>query len=211
LREKPIIAVLVALTALRVAIYSLAFPFFNNVDEQMHADLVIKIARGYWPRERWEPYDAESTRLFALHTSPEHFARPKFRAIEGRWRMLEDHPPQVAAAIERQRKAQWREIGNHEAHTPPIYYLLPAIAYGAGKRAGVTGVERLYLARLANVPIVALFVWLAYRFCRRWYPDRPEIRIGVPLLLAFLPQDLFYSLNSDALSPLAYTASLMLL
>ena len=211
LREKPIIAVLVALTALRVATYSLAFPFFNNVDEQMHADLVIKIARGYWPRKRLEPYDAESTRLFGLYTSPEHFARPDFRDIEGRWRLLEDYPPHVAAVIKRQRKAQWREIDNHEAHTPPIYYLLPAIGYRVGQWAGLTGLERLYLARLANVPIVALFVWLAYRFCRRWYPERPEIRIGVPLLLTFMPQDLFYSLNSDVLSPLAYTASLMLL
>jgi len=211
LREKPIIAVLVTLTALRVATYSLAFPFFNNVDEQMHADLVIKIARGYWPKERWEPYDAESTRLFGLHTSPEYFARSDFRDIGGRWKLLRDRPPQVAAAIKRQHKASWSGIGNHEAHTPPIYYLLPAIGYQVGRWAGLGGVERLYLARLVNVPIVALFVWLAYRFCRRWYPDRPEIRIGVPLLLTFLPQDLFYSLNSDVLSPLAYTAFLMLL
>jgi len=211
LREKPIIAVLVTLTALRVATYSLAFPFFNNVDEQMHADLVIKIARGYWPNQRWERFDAESIRLFGLYGSPEYLVRSDVRDTEGRWRLLRDRPPHIAASIKRQRKAQWSGMGNHEAHTAPIYYSLPAIGYRVGGWVGLVGAQRLYVARLVNVPIVALFVWLAYRFCRRWYPDRPEIRIGVPLLLTFLPQDLFYSLNSDVLSPLAYTASLMLL
>jgi hypothetical protein len=211
LREKPIIAVLVTLTALRVAIYSLAFPFFNNVDEQMHADLVIKIARGYWPTQRWERFDAESIRLFSSHGSPEFLARSELRTTGGRWKRLQDLPPHRAASIERRRQAQWSRLANHEAHTPPIYYSLAAAGYKAAGWMGLMGIQRLYLARLVNVPIIALFVWLAYRFCRRLYPDRPEIRIGVAALLAFLPQDLFYSLNSDVLSPLLYTASLMLL
>jgi hypothetical protein len=211
LREKPIIAVLVTVMAVRVALYSLAFPFFNNVDEQAHADLIIKIARGYWPKQRWEWYDAESIDLFVRHGSPEYLARPETRETGHPSKPLRDLPPRTAASIGRLHRAQWSHIGNHEAHTPPIYYSLAAIGYRAAGWAGVVGIERLYAARLVNVPIVALFVWLAYRFCRRWYPDRPEIRIGVPLLLAFLPQDLFYSLNSDVLSPLAYTASLILL
>jgi hypothetical protein len=211
LRERPIIAVLVTLTALRVAVYSLAFPFFNNVDEQAHADLTIKIARGYWPKQRWEGYDAESIRLFTRHGSPEYLASSEVQAAEPRWKRFRDLPPQVAASIERQHRARWSRLGNHEAHTPPIYYSLAAIGYRAAGWVGLVGIQRLYAARLINVPIVAIFVWLAYRFCRRWYPDRPEIRIGVPLLLAFLPQDVFYSLNTDVLSPLAYTASLMLL
>jgi len=211
LREKPIIAVLVTLTALRVAAYSLAFPFFNNVDEQMHADLVIKIARGYWPEERWERFDAESISLFTSYGSPEYLAPADERATGHRGILLRELPPRRAASIERQQRAQWSRLPNHEAHTPPVYYSLAAAGYEVGGWLKLEGIERLYLAKLVNVPIVALFVWLAYRFCRRWYPDRPEIRIGVPVLLTFLPQDLFYSLNSDVLSPLLYTASLMLL
>jgi hypothetical protein len=211
LREKPIIAVLVTLTALRVAAYSLAFPFFNNVDEQMHADLVVKIARGYWPAERWERFDAESIRLFLSYGSPEYLAPADERAA-GRQRVLpRDLPPGIAASIGQRHRAQWSRLPNHEAHTPPIYYSLAAAGYEVGGWLKLAGIQRLYLAKLVNVPIVALFVWLAYRFCRRWYPDRPEIRIGVAVLLTFLPQDLFYSLNSDVLSPLLYTTSLMLL
>src|SRR5262249_12564281 len=53
--------------------------------------------------------------------------------------------------------------------------------------------------------------WLAYILCRKAFPGRTEISIGVPLLLAFLPQDAFYSVNSDILSPILFTAVFILL
>jgi hypothetical protein len=52
--ETPLIATLCVVAALRVFIFSASFPFFNNLDEQNHADLTLKYARGYWPRERLE-------------------------------------------------------------------------------------------------------------------------------------------------------------
>jgi len=36
--------------AVRVLVFSAAFPFFNNVDERRHFDLVIKYAYGDVPR-----------------------------------------------------------------------------------------------------------------------------------------------------------------
>jgi len=36
--------------AVRVLVLSAAFPFFNNVDERRHVDLVIKYADGHMPR-----------------------------------------------------------------------------------------------------------------------------------------------------------------
>jgi hypothetical protein len=50
--------------------------------------------------------------------------------------------------------------------------------------------------------LIALMVWLGYATTRMIAPDRVELCIGVPLLLAFLPQNVFYAMNSDVLSPL---------
>jgi hypothetical protein len=56
-----------------------------------------------------------------------------------------------------------------------------------------------------------MLVWCAYLFCRTGYYDRPELRLGVPILGAFLPQDIFYSISSDVLSPFFFAASLCVL
>ena len=37
-------------------------------------------------------------------------------------------------------------------------------------------------------------------------PERVDLRIGVPLLLAFIPQNVFYTMNNDVLSPLCFGA-----
>ena len=38
------------LAAVRVLLFCAAFPFFNNVDERRHFDLLIKYAEGHVPR-----------------------------------------------------------------------------------------------------------------------------------------------------------------
>jgi hypothetical protein len=48
------------ITAVRVFVYSAAFPFFNNVDEPWHFDLVVKYSHGQVPR-RLEPFSPESS------------------------------------------------------------------------------------------------------------------------------------------------------
>lgn len=57
--------------AIRVLVFSAAFPFFNNVDERRHFDLVIKYAEGH------VPHGAE---LISLATLPylSHYASPEF-------------------------------------------------------------------------------------------------------------------------------------
>jgi hypothetical protein len=49
------------ITAVRVFVYSAAFPFFNNVDEPWHFDLVVKYSHGQVP-SRLEPFSPESSR-----------------------------------------------------------------------------------------------------------------------------------------------------
>src|SRR5256885_4181086 len=61
--------------AIRVFAFAAAFPFFNNVDEQAHVDLVIKYAHGRPPRSI-EPFSTEAALYFAVYSSPEYFVTP---------------------------------------------------------------------------------------------------------------------------------------
>jgi len=58
-----------AVAAIRVFIFSAAFPFFNNVDEQAHVDLVMRYARGDLPRELGH-YSSEAAYYISLYGSP---------------------------------------------------------------------------------------------------------------------------------------------
>ena len=49
-----------------------------------------------------------------------------------------------------------------------------------------------------------MMVWLGYVTARTIAPERLDLRIGVPLLLAFIPQNVFYAMNNDVLSPLCF-------
>jgi hypothetical protein len=91
---------------------------------------------------------------------------------------------------------------NLEAMQPPAYYAAAALWLGAGRAIGLQGGLLLYWIRGLAVPIVFALVWLTHRFLREIYPDDAFMRLGVPLLLAVFPMDVFYYVTRDALSPL---------
>ena len=208
--ERPLIIALCAVAAVRVFLFAAAFPFFNNVDEQAHVDLVLKYARGDWPRQMIERFDPASGRLFVLYGSSEYLAAPERFPGGIIPRPLWSNPA-LADRLLGEGVRQWTAHVNHEAHSPPVYYALAGAWYTLSGWLGLTDGQRLYWVRFLNVILFALLVWFAYRFCLETYGDRPELRIGVPLLLTFLPQDVFYSVNSDVLSPLLFVVSLSLL
>src|SRR5205814_9985577 len=70
--ERKLILFFCAVAAVRVLIFSAAFPFFNNVDEQAHVDLVMKYARGQVPRELGH-YSPESAIYISLYGTPDYF------------------------------------------------------------------------------------------------------------------------------------------
>src|ERR1700752_3074485 len=71
-----IVVGLCALAAIRVFVFAAAFPFFNNVDEQAHVDLVVKYAHSN-PPHTIEPFSADAARYFAVYSSPEYFVTPE--------------------------------------------------------------------------------------------------------------------------------------
>src|SRR5260370_6641737 len=67
---------LCAAAAIRVFVFAAAFPFFNNVDEQAHVDLVVKYAHAKPPRGI-EPFASEAALYFAVYSTPEYFVTPE--------------------------------------------------------------------------------------------------------------------------------------
>lgn len=207
--EKPLIVAFCLLAALRVFLFSAAFPFFNNVDEQAHVDMVLKYAGGHLPDKPLERYDTSTARLIALYGSPEFFNRPE--QFGGAFPAPAWGTPAIADAVMKQGEPFWTERENHESNSPPVYYAIAGMWYAFWGWLGSTGGKHLYWIRFLNVPLFVLLTYYAYAFCKVFYPDRLDLRLGVPLLLCFFPQDVFYAVNSDVLSPLFFIVSLMLL
>ena len=191
--------------ALRVFIFSAAFPFFSNIDEDLHFDLIMQYSDVQVPRSfdrlkeetlNWIVPYASPEFLF----SPERFPYQKFPAPLWKepWSKVER---ELAAT-----RATWSSEINFQSSQPPLYYALASAWWWIGKHLGLAGLQSLYWIRFLNVPLVAMMVWLAYVTARIIAPERMDLRIGVPLLVAFIPQNVFYAMNNDVLSPLCFGA-----
>jgi len=188
------------LAALRVLVFCAAFPLFSNVDEQGHFDLVCKYARGHVPRGL-ESWDEEAARAILLYGSPEYFEKGAPGPRE----------PRTAA----EREAFEREVSrlaatvNHETTQPPVYYVVAAGWYRLGISLGLHGAQAVYWIRWLNAALCGAITWIAYLFASTWYPRGMYLRLGVPLLVACFPQDVFYAMNNDVLLPLAGGAAML--
>jgi hypothetical protein len=206
-----VVLALCLLAAARVFVYSAAFPFYNNVDEQMHFDLVDKYSVGHVPAKEIEPFGPRAAELIVLYGTPEYFHGPA-RFPGGRvpppaWTM----PDVRSTAQYREAVSHWQGKGNHESASFPAYYALAGLWAAAGRAAGLAGGAFLYWIRFLNVPLIVALVCLSYLIGRTFAAEHPLQRLGLPLLAAFFPQDSFYSINSDALSPVLFALCLFML
>jgi hypothetical protein len=203
--ERLLILLLCTLAALRVLIYSAAFPFFSNIDEDLHFDLITQYSHAHLPRS-FDRLNEETLNWIVPYASPE-FLFPPQRFPDGKfpaplwkqpWSKVE---PEIAAT-----RVEWSSEINFESSQPPLYYALASAWWWLGKHFGLAGLQSLYWIRFLNVLLVAVMVWLGYVTARTIAPERMDLRIGVPLLLAFVPQNVFYAMNNDVLSPLCFGA-----
>ena len=201
--ERKSIWLFCAIAALRVFTFSAAFPFFNNVDEQAHFDLVMKYARGDVPTNLGH-YSFESANFIALYGTPEYFMTPQQFATN-------DFPPPnwTLPAEQRQQavntnSAWWLSNQNHESGEPPLYYIIAGLWLNLGRLFGVTGAWLSYWVRFLNVFVAGTLVWIGFVAAKLVFPDRQFIHFSVPILLAVWPQATFYSIQSDSLSPLCF-------
>src|SRR5207244_11117999 len=106
-----------------------------------------------------------------------------------------------AAPIIKVTMAAWQKEINWESSQPPLYYALVGFWWKVGQYIGLTQIESLYSIRFLNCLLVSILVWLGYVIAQTLGLERLGLGIGVPLLLAFMPQDVLYVLSNDVLSP----------
>ncbi|HME89410.1 MAG TPA: hypothetical protein VKE30_09395 [Chthoniobacterales bacterium] len=193
---------LCAIAALRVFVFAAAFPFFNNVDEQAHVDLVVKYSQAKPPRGI-EPFASEAALFFAIYSTPEYFVQPE--QYGGQY-----PPPNWLLPREQLQKVFedeipfWESRYNHESGEPPLYYAIAGGWFDLGKVFGLGGLRLLYWVRFLNIGLAALLVWVGFAAARSTLPNNQFLQLGVPMLLALWPQGAFYSVQGDALSPLLF-------
>jgi hypothetical protein len=209
--EYIIVIVICIIAACRVFIFNAAFPLFNNVDEQAHFDLVYKYSNGQLPRAAAENFSRESAELILLYGTPEYLSKaeqfPQSSFPKPAWTY-----PNIQNTREfAEEVTAWQNRKNHETASFPVYYIAAGIWCKVGRVLGMTGGHLLFWIRFLNVPLFTAMVWFAYRLGRTFYPDGSLQRIGLPLFVAFFPQDAFYSINSDAISSLLFAISFFML
>ena len=201
--ERIIVLLLCAIAAVRVFTFAAAFPFFNNVDEQAHVDLVMKYAHCDSPRDLGY-FSAEAAYYFSLYGTPEYFASPRqFNTRQfppPNWTLPAEERDEVVNRI----AAWWQSNQNHESGEPPLYYAIAGAWLNLGRACALKGGWLLYWIRFSNVVAAAGLVWVGFVAAQSVFPDRQLSRLSVPLLLAVWPQSAFYSIQSDVLSPLCF-------
>jgi hypothetical protein len=192
--------------ALRVGLYSAAFPFFNNVDEEAHFDLVLKYSQGKVP-ESFESISPVSALYIAKYSSPEFFWRTvdfqENRYPEPLWKS----GPADAQKRINENASYWQSITNHESSNGPLYYAVAGAWLKTGIWSGIcqaNTIAPLFFIRFLNVLLVIILVWFSYRSTELVFPTNHVVQLGVPLIAAIMPQDTFYSIQSDVLSPVCF-------
>ncbi len=209
--ERKFIWLFCFLAALHVLIFSATFPFFNVVDEQEHFDLIVRYSHADIPRAM-APLAEESLDFVAVYHTPEYLWSPTNfpggKIPPPAWKL----PFEVAAKNLFDTKALWRaKVKNQEASQPPIYYSIAAVWWHLGKTLGLDGGSILYWLRFLNIFFIVALVWIGHRAARTVFPENYFLRLGVPAVLAFIPQTAFYAIQNDVLSPLGFGVVFILL
>ena len=188
--------------AVRVLLFSAAFPFFNNVDERRHFDVVIKYAEGNVPRGV-ELISPATLPYLSRYASPEFLSAPEdFEG--GYFGPMWKHPPEEVAPTIARIEQIWSRTPNQESSQAPLYYVLAGSWFHIGQWIGIKDGSALYWVRFLNIGLMAALIWLAYVAARLMFPKEVGLRVGVPLLIAAVPQDAFYGINNDVLSPICF-------
>jgi hypothetical protein len=190
------------LAAVRVLVFSATFPFFNNVDERRHFDLVMKYAAGHAPHSA-EMISPATLPYLSHYASPEFLSAPE--DFEGRYfgPMWKHSVEEVAPTIAKIEEI-WSRTPNQECSQPPLYYVLAAVWFRSGELIGLKGGSALYWVRFLNAALIAALVWLGYLAARAMFPNQVALRLCIPVLIATVPQNAFYGINNDVLSPICF-------
>ncbi len=181
------------------------------LDEQDHLETVENYSRGMVPGKALPLSDPGMARVFALYGSPEYLvSRQRLHAV-GMDVPVPELAPEVREVQFERRFNYWLTQPVTEAQSPPVYYAAAGVWYKLGAFLGIKDWALAYWVRFLNAILYGVFIWMAFLFVREVYPQNPFSCVAVPGLLAVFPQDVFFGVNRDILSPLLVTVALLLL
>ena len=111
----------------------------------------------------------------------------------------------TSAAVSATEQA-WSEATNPESWQPPLYYAIAGLWLKLGQLCGFSDGHLLYWLRFLNVFFLAALVWPTFLAAREFFPQQEWVAVCIPVLVAFIPQDMFYGIKNDNLSPLLFGA-----
>src|SRR4029077_15047502 len=119
--ERTLILLLCLAAAVRIFVFAAAFPFFSEVDEDLHFDLIIRYSLGDIPRT-FDLLSKESLDLIVPYASPEFLQTPD-QFPEGKFPppLWKQSGPEAAQVVDITR-AVWSGETNFESSEPPLYY-----------------------------------------------------------------------------------------
>src|SRR5207247_9030964 len=197
--ESVLILLLCVAAAILVLIFSAAFPFFSKLDEDLHFDLGTQYCHARLPQS-FARLQEETLNWIVPYASTEFlFTADRFPKGKFPSPIWKQSWSQIEPVIEVTRAA-WSSEVNFESSQPPLYYTLASLWWWIGKHVGLTGLQSLYWIRFLNGLLIALMVLLGYVIARSIAPNRVELRLGVPLLLAVFPQDVFFGMDHELCS-----------
>src|SRR4029450_5910945 len=161
--ERLLILLLCVAAATRVFIFSAAFPFFSNGDEDLHFDLIAQYSHAQLPRS-FDRLKEETLNWIVPYASPEflfppeHFPDAKFPAPLWKepWSKVE---PEIAST-----RAAWSSEINWESSQPPPYYTFAGLWGRLGPGMGLRERRALYWIRFLNGLLASTIVWLGFCF-----------------------------------------------
>ena len=207
--ELKVISLICVLASVHIFIFSAIFPPANQVDEYLHLDVAVQYSHGIVPG--WAGLISPETMCyvvrygsleycFAPDDLPEKKYPPPF------WTLSTDKAAKLLVA----NRKNW-ERPNYESSQPPLYYVIAACWWHAGHWLGLKDANLFYWLRFLDILIVAATIVLAYVTARFLFPENVFLRLGVPALIALMPQSEFYSIDNDALSPLCFGLTFLFL
>jgi hypothetical protein len=208
-QNKKFIITILVLAGIRVFIFNAAFPMCNNVDEPAHLDMVHKYSKGHIPTKGIGNHDRRILELLVLYNSPEYFSSspPSQKKSHMLW---EDPNAKETEEFQNVLKSHLDEI-NHETGSFPAYYLWAGMWWNFGEFIGLGDWNLMYLIRFLNVPVFIAMVWVTYLTGKTLFPNNNLLQKGLPIMAAVFPQDTFYSISNDAISPFLFSLSFLML
>ena len=205
--EKRLVLVLCLSGALRVLIYAAAFPYFGNVDEFQHFDMVMHYAQTMSPPPGQTPYNEQAlTARALLETGAYRGEQDRHPNLRKRLAHPGFLPQQEAKTIKR-----WQGHHNYESQQPPLYYLIAGMWHRLGQWLGLGRAIGVFWIKILNGFFFFGLPLLAYQTTRHFFDPDPVWSLGAALLVSLIPQDCFYTITNDSLHPVLFALSFYLL